>query len=151
MKAQKSFGEYLSDFTLALILALFYIYSKIYTVILLAFFPLTKYVVDKRLAGLGVTVGGNKATDIKVLNPKRFYTRVAIERSYGLLDSKLDGDWETKDFRGFVGLIFSSRRHAEVVHPLYWTFNMFNLQTKAKAFEVGKQHYDDGKEMARQI
>lgn len=143
-KEEKTLTEYVSDFALFLILTGFSLYSQILTVVYTIFFTYTKKMVDEKLAELGIIVDGPSPTDIQVINGRRFYTRVAIERSYGLMEGRLDGDWDIEDFRGFVSIIFSSRRHAEFAHPLAWIFKAFNLQTKARAFEVGKSHYDDG-------
>ncbi len=79
-KYKKTFREYISDFSLFLVLKSFYIFSKIHGFVCLIFFPVTKYLVERKLGSFGIEINGKKSTDIKVFNTKRFYIRVACER-----------------------------------------------------------------------
>jgi hypothetical protein len=140
-------GDKLTDVLLWTIFNLFEIYNSIATLVLRIFFPITKYVVDKRLASWNVIVG----KDIIVLNESRFYTRTVIEGSFGMMEGLMDKDWKTNDFKGFVEKVLGSRRRKEVLHPLTWVYKTFNLQTKGRAFEVGKHHYDAGQKFKTQF
>jgi hypothetical protein len=130
----------LTDTFVWLIFTAFSIYSTIATIILRIFFPITKYFMDKKFESFGINVG----RDIVVHNESRFYTRSVIEGSFGFLESRLDKDWSTKNFKELIERILATRRLQEVKHPLTWIINKFNLQTKAKSFEVGQNHYDAG-------
>jgi len=130
---------------LSIILLVFRIYYALATIVLLIFFPLTKSIVKKRFLAHGIEIGGKNPWDITVHDEKTFYVRASIERNFGVVESRLDGVWSTEDFRGFVSRIYASRRLRKTQHPLMWTLKYFNLQTKARSWEAGINHYDAGK------
>jgi len=138
------FKDICTSFLLGSILFGFKIYSKVATVVLIIFFPLTKSIVNKKLSSFGIEVNGRNRWDIKVHNEKRFYTRLAIEGTFGLMEGRIDKDWSTEDLTELFRRYFATRRIKEAHHPLTWTLKYFNLQTKARAWEVGQQHYDVG-------
>jgi len=109
------------------------------------FFPLTKSIVKKRILTYGIEIGGKNPWDIKVHDEKTFYIRTAIEGNFGFVESRLDGVWSTEDFKELISRFASSRRIWKTQHPLLWTLKYFNLQTKARSWEVGTNHYDAGK------
>jgi len=125
---------------------LFKLYSVFATLVLLAFFPLTKYFVQKRFLSYGIEIGGSKPWDIKVHNDKIFYIRTAIEGMYGLGESRLEGVWSTNDFRELMRRFMLSRRLRQAQHPLLWSLKYFNLQSQFRSWDVGIQHYDAGNE-----
>jgi len=138
------FQDIYTSVLLGTILLVFKIYSAIATVILLIGFPLTKYFVHKRLQSFGLKVGDKNPWDIRVHDQRTFYIRAALEGHFGVLESRLDNIWSTQDFREIVSRVLASRRIFEIQHPLLWTLKYFNLQTKARAWEVGNSHYDAG-------
>jgi hypothetical protein len=140
------FTDAYTSLLLSIILMVFKLYAAMATLVLVALFPITKSIVKKRFLSFGVEIDGSKPWDVKVHNEKRFYTRVAIEGTFGLLEGRLDKDWSTENCTELIRRLFQSRRQQEVQHPLTWTLKYFNLQTKARAWQVGAIHYDVGEQ-----
>lgn len=98
----------------------------------------------------GITINGTKPWDMRVHN-KEFFTRVANNAPMGLGESYMDGMWDCDDI-----CELTARTMKYNIHRFYMTrwnrflnfveLYFFNLQTKQKAWEVGREHYDTGQE-----
>lgn len=92
----------------------------------------------------GVTVNGSSPWDIQV-HDERFYSRVFKGGSLALGESYMDGWWDCDDLAEFFTKITKDGEHSSFVkHPIIHTILSLysNLQSKARAFEVGEKHYD---------
>ena len=93
----------------------------------------------------GITINGNSPSDIKI-HDSRFYNRVLSQGSLGLGESYMDGWWDCECLDEFFFKIYRSGVDRNVPklkliwHSLKAVF--FNLQSRGRAFIVGKKHYD---------
>ncbi len=101
-------------------------------------------------ADCGIEINGANPWDIQVSN-EDFFSRVMADGSLGLGESYVDGWWEARDLDGFVYRLLAGGAREKVGtwrDVLAWLHaGLFNLQRKARAFEVGKRHYDLGNEL----
>ncbi len=100
----------------------------------------------KILAQADVQIDGSRPWDITVNNPK-LYQRILQEGSLGLGESYMDGWWDCKDLDVFFFKVLRAeldkklaRNWSDLVNALM--IRLFNYQTKERALEVGKKHYD---------
>lgn len=103
------------------------------------------------LAGAGVTLNGSGPADIRVKHP-RFCERVLKEGSLGLGESYMDGWWECRRLDMFFERVLSAgleNRLPGRVGDLLRVAGgrLFNHQTRRRAWQVGKEHYDLGNEL----
>lgn len=102
------------------------------------------------LALADVEIGGSRPWDMQV-HDDAVYARVFSQGSLGLGESYMDGLWDCEQLDEF----FFRIQRAELekhLHPWAqiravgraW---LFNLQTPARAFEVGRRHYDIGDDL----
>jgi len=85
----------------------------------------------------GIEIGGKNPWDITVHDEKTFYVRAAIKRSFGVVESRLDGVWSTEDSRGIVSKIYAPRRIRKTQNPLQGTLKYSNI--------ICKPNHDRGK------
>ena len=108
-------------------------------------------IIKDLLASADVRINGDRPWDIQVHNPK-FYTRVLAQGSLGLGESYMDGWWSCKKLDEFYWRIMRAELSKKVGFSTQLTFVMLkaklmNLQSKSRAYEVGKKHYDTGNEL----
>jgi cyclopropane-fatty-acyl-phospholipid synthase len=99
----------------------------------------------------GIAVNGDNPWDIKV-NHDNFYGRVLTTGSLGLGESYMDGWWECRQLDEFFYRLLSADIDSRVRKN--WTLlsgmlraRIFNLQSKGRAFQIGKRHYDIGNDL----
>ncbi|MET0280634.1 MAG: cyclopropane fatty acyl phospholipid synthase [Steroidobacteraceae bacterium] len=106
--------------------------------------------VIRLLGDCDVQVDGPRPTDIHVRDP-RFYTRVLAEGSIGVGESYMDGWWDAEDLDGFITQVLRRdvdqrlRGWHEVMGFAH--AKLTNLQSRARAFQVGERHYDIGNDL----
>lgn len=97
-----------------------------------------------------VQINGHRPWDIQV-NDERFYRRVTVEGSLGLGEAFMDGWWECERLDEMVYRVLKSRLDQTVVaRVLAWDVLqaiLINLQSRSRAFIVGKEHYDIGNDL----
>ena len=105
------------------------------------------------LAKADIEIDGNRSWDIKV-NERRFFRRFLSEGSLGLGESYMDGWWDCDDLEGMIFRIIHSNLVAELDVrkrlSLVWfalQAKLMNMQSLARAFEVGIKHYDLGNDL----
>lgn len=102
------------------------------------------------LARAGVSINGVQPTDIRIHDP-RFYRRCALQGSLGLCEAYMDGWWDCDSLDAlFVKLIEAGldRTAGDWRNVLLGLrARLFNLQTRAGAFQIGERHYDLGDEV----
>jgi cyclopropane-fatty-acyl-phospholipid synthase len=106
------------------------------------------------LAKADVRINGDRAWDLKV-HDARFFHRLFAEGSMGLGETYVEGWWDSTDLPGFFCRILGADL------PRYFnTFRdrcicllafCYNFQKISRAFQVGKQHYDLGNDLYRQM
>jgi cyclopropane-fatty-acyl-phospholipid synthase len=97
-----------------------------------------------------VAVGGGRPWDIRVYNDA-FFPRIIAEGSLGLGESYMDGWWDCERLDEFFHRVCRAnlgrqvrtwRNALEVARA-----RIVNLQRPARAFEVGRRHYDIGNDL----
>ena len=99
----------------------------------------------------GIEVGGSAAHDIHV-HDRRFYARVARDGALGLGESYIDGWWDSPSVDAMITRIHLARLPDSIRKN--WKYlaavlkaRLLNLQSIARAFEVGERHYDVGNDL----
>ncbi len=110
--------------------------------------------VESLLAHAGIILNGDKPHDIQVHN-QDFFQRVLADGSLGLGESYMDGWWDCERLDEFFCRILKAKLDRKVkqwknLFPVIQA-KLINLQTKSRAFHVGKHHYDIGNELFRQM
>lgn len=91
-----------------------------------------------------IEINGSRAWDIQVHNDK-FYSRVLHGGSLALGESYMDGWWDVEELDQFFAKVTKYGQHQSFVkNPLIHSFLSLytNLQSRARAFQVGEKHYD---------
>jgi cyclopropane-fatty-acyl-phospholipid synthase len=103
------------------------------------------------LAQAGIAIDGPNPWDIQV-HDERLYGRVLRRGSIGLGEAYMDGWWSAKALDQFFDRVLRAEtdkkvqpkwksRLSDLAHRLY------NFQSKARAFQVGQEHYDIGNDL----
>ncbi|MCS2161840.1 cyclopropane fatty acyl phospholipid synthase [Scandinavium sp. H11S7] len=108
-------------------------------------------IVNELLSRAGVRVNGSAPSDIRVNNPL-FFKRVLQEGSLGLGESYMDGWWECERLDVFFHNVLRAGLESQLPHHLKDTLRvagarLLNLQSKKRAWIVGKEHYDLGNDL----
>lgn len=95
----------------------------------------------------GIKINGARPWDIQLRSP-RVLDRVLAKGTLALGEAYVDGEWEVASLDEFFRRVLQARidRHLK---PLELTFyalraRCYNLQSKSRAWQVGKRHYDLG-------
>ena len=110
--------------------------------------PLTSYIVRKH-KDAGVTVNGSEPFDPKI-HDDRFFFRVAQDKVLGLGEAYMDGWWDCERLDEFFDKTIGAGLFKVMMYPLdyvanYVQFQLFNLQTAKRSWEVAEKHYNLGK------
>lgn len=108
-------------------------------------------IVSELLGRAGIEVNGNAPCDIQVRNP-RLFKRVLQEGSLGLGESYMDGWWECDRLDIFFDKVLRAGLETQLPHNIKDTLRiagarLFNLQSRRRAWQVGKEHYDLGNDL----
>ncbi|MGG7447211.1 cyclopropane fatty acyl phospholipid synthase [Kosakonia oryzendophytica] len=108
-------------------------------------------IANELLSRAGIQVNGPAASDIQVKNPD-FFKRVLQEGSLGLGESYMDGWWDCDRLDIFFTKVLRAGLESQLPHHLKDTLRiagarLFNLQSKKRAWIVGKEHYDLGNDL----
>jgi len=114
-----------------------------------------KQAVQKYLALADIRINGNRPWDMQVHNPKLF-SRLLAGGSLALGESYMDAWWDCKELDQFICRILKSsldKRVKGLIHliPVVLRAKLTNLQSKARAFQIGKHHYDVGNDLYRNM
>lgn len=98
-----------------------------------------------------IEVNGARPWDIQVKNPD-FFKRVLQEGSLGLGESYMDGWWECERLDMFFYRVLKHKLDTQLPHHFKDTLRiaaarLTNLQSKKRAWIVGKEHYDLGNDL----
>ncbi|WP_279024246.1 cyclopropane fatty acyl phospholipid synthase [Gibbsiella quercinecans] len=108
-------------------------------------------IAHEMLSMAGIAINGSRPFDIKVKNPD-FFKRVLQEGSLGLGESYMDGWWECERLDVFFQRVINAGLERKLPHHLKDTLRiatarLVNLQSKKRAWIVGKEHYDLGNDL----
>jgi cyclopropane-fatty-acyl-phospholipid synthase len=98
----------------------------------------------------GITINGDRPWDIQV-HDERLYERVMARGSLGLGESYMDGWWDCRRLDEFFTRLLGAELDTRV-RPWRETFRVLwarlvNLQKPARAFQIGRRHYDIGNDL----
>ena len=104
--------------------------------------------VESLLDRAGIVLNGNQPWDMQVLDP-RAYPRILSQGSLGLGEAYMDGWWECEQLDEFIHRALRANLEAQIRVNWYEAWQLLrgllaNLQSKARAYMVGEQHYDLG-------
>ena len=102
------------------------------------------------LALAAVGVDGEHPWDLQVTS-KEFYRRLLGQGSIALGETYMDGLWECRQIDVFIYKVLRSGLEHKIsvwslLWPVLWS-KMVNLQSRSRAFNIGKHHYDMGNEL----
>lgn len=110
-------------------------------------------IVEEMLAEAGVAINGPRAWDIRVHNPALF-KRILQEGSLGFGESYMDGWWECERLDMLFTRILQTgvderlpKSLSDIARIAY--ARLFNRQSRKRAWQVGKEHYDIGNDLFR--
>ncbi|KGP62837.1 cyclopropane fatty acyl phospholipid synthase [Legionella norrlandica] len=98
-----------------------------------------------------VNINGQTPWDIQIYNDQ-FYYRVLRDADLGLGESYMDGWWDCKRIDLFISKLIKANLESKIKINLKFAFKiflskLFNLQTRRRSLQVGKQHYDVGNDL----
>lgn len=108
-------------------------------------------IVQEMLRNADIEMNGTRPWDIKVTNPA-FFKRVIQEGSLGLGESFMDGWWECERLDIFFQHVLQAKLDQQLPHHFKDTLRiaaarLTNLQSRKRAWIVGKEHYDLGNDL----
>lgn len=121
-----------------------------------------KKIAEEILALADVKINGSNPWDIQI-HDERFYQRVLMHASLGLGESYMDGWWSCASLDQFFFRILHANIEERIRHDRRFFYAMLrtklmlglsylvNYQTRTRALEVGRRHYDIGNEMYQRM
>jgi cyclopropane-fatty-acyl-phospholipid synthase len=114
-----------------------------------------KIITEDILALAGVKINGNNPYDIRVHNDK-FYRSAITDGELGIGESYMDGWWDSEKLDEFIYHIMKAQLDEKIrlsfsIGLRLLTAQLFNLQSKRRAFIVGEKHYDLGNDLFRNM
>ncbi|KQN64199.1 cyclopropane fatty acyl phospholipid synthase [Serratia sp. Leaf51] len=108
-------------------------------------------IVSEMLSSADIQINGNRPFDLKVKNTD-FFKRVLQEGSLGLGESYMDGWWECERLDIFFQRVLRAGLEDKLPHHFKDTLRiaaarLTNLQSRKRAWIVGKEHYDLGNDL----
>jgi cyclopropane-fatty-acyl-phospholipid synthase len=112
-----------------------------------------KKIIAELIEPSGVQLNGKNPWDVQVHNPA-FYDRLLRDGQLGLGESYIDGWWDCEQIDEFVNRILKVHTDQKIkdsprILLQLLRERLFNLQSRARAFEVGEKHYDLGNDLYR--
>ncbi|MBI2551137.1 cyclopropane fatty acyl phospholipid synthase [Candidatus Uhrbacteria bacterium] len=110
-----------------------------------------KHAVSDLLNGTGVDLNGSAPHDLRVRD-ERFYARVLSGGSLALGESYMDGWWDCEAIDEMVALLLKGNIRSKIKPTFGMAKNallaqVMNRQFGARAFHIGKAHYDIGNDL----
>jgi cyclopropane-fatty-acyl-phospholipid synthase len=112
---------------------------------------LAKTTITNLLQQSGVEINGTEPWDLQVHN-ERFYERIVRDTELGLGESYMDGWWDCQRIDLMIARLVETNIEEKIKNNLRMTLKLLltrlvNFQTKKRALEVGKKHYDLGNDL----
>lgn len=110
-----------------------------------------KSLVNNLLQIANINVNGQTPWDIQIYNDQ-FYSRVLHDADLGLGESYMDGWWDCQRIDLFISKLINANLESKIQINLKFALKLFlsklfNLQTKRRSLQVGRQHYDIGNDL----
>lgn len=107
--------------------------------------------IRKLLEGTDIEINGNRPWDIQVRNP-RLYDRILRYASLGLGEGYMDGWWECDSIDSMLDRVLRVHLDQKLKNNPHLILQIigsqvFNRQSRSRAFIVGQQHYDLGNDL----
>ncbi|WP_204104019.1 MULTISPECIES: cyclopropane fatty acyl phospholipid synthase [Spirulina sp. CCY15215] len=108
--------------------------------------------IQTRLEKVDIQINGSRPWDIQVHN-ERLYQRVLLHGSLGLGEAYMEGWWDCPQLDQFFVHILRGNLHEEVAPRNLSSLSeaaiagITNLQSLARSFQVGEEHYDLGNDL----
>jgi cyclopropane-fatty-acyl-phospholipid synthase len=114
-----------------------------------------KDVIRSLLTEAGVELNGSRPWDVQV-HDERTYKRWLTETELGVGESYMDGWWDVEALDEFFNKILRANLEQKIKHSLKTALfilstQLFNQQTKTKSKRVGREHYDLGNDLFRNM
>jgi len=98
-----------------------------------------------------IKINGSNPWDLQVNDP-RLYDRILRDSSLGLGEAYVEGWWDCESIDSFIFRVLKERLDDNVKNNLRLAFQvvrakLINRQSSARAYEVGKRHYDLGNDL----
>jgi len=108
-------------------------------------------IAEEILEHAGVKINGSAPWDIQVQN-KQFFKRAVTESELGIGESYMEGWWAAEKIDELICKILTAkldkkiRLKFSIMLKLFYA-RVFNLQSKRRAYIIGKKHYDLGNDL----
>ncbi|PWY53932.1 cyclopropane fatty acyl phospholipid synthase [Legionella qingyii] len=114
-----------------------------------------KKIVTDLLHSAGITPNGSEAWDIQI-NNEAFYSRIFNGGSLALGESYMDGWWDCKSLDQFFSRVLQAQLDQKIksdkwLWPKLIWLKLINHQSKKRALEVGRRHYDLGNDLFKSM
>ncbi len=108
-------------------------------------------IIRELLGSAGIAINGSNPWDIEV-HDQRFYGKLLGEGALGLGESYVDGWWDCDRVDQLIDKILRGNLKKKMSPGPRTMFHilrskLLNLQSRSRAFQVGRRHYDIGKEL----
>ncbi|MBS7815193.1 cyclopropane fatty acyl phospholipid synthase [Wohlfahrtiimonas chitiniclastica] len=108
-------------------------------------------IIEDMLHKAGIEINGTRPYDITINHPD-FFDRVLQQGSIGLGESYMDGWWDCERLDIFFTRVLSAKLDDQLPNNWHDTLRIlaariWNLQSKSRAWIVGKEHYDLGNDL----
>ncbi|CNE90527.1 cyclopropane fatty acyl phospholipid synthase [Yersinia nurmii] len=112
-------------------------------------------IANEMLSQANIEINGSRPFDIQVHNPD-FFKRALQQGSLGLGESYMDGWWDCERLDIFFQRVLRAGLEKKLPHHFKDTLRiaaarLTNLQSKKRAWIVGKEHYDLGNDLFREM
>jgi len=109
-----------------------------------------KQIIQDLLLEADIKINGDRPWDIQIHNSK-FFSKILAERSLGLGESYMDGDWDCENLDEFFHRILTSDirvkfKDSNIILGVLKS-KLINLQSKSRSKIVGERHYDIGNDL----
>ena len=108
--------------------------------------------IETLLAAGDIRIEGDRPWDVRVLNNK-VYERIVADGMLGVGEGYMDGWWECDQLDEMIARAFRAGFHRQTRPFKYFLFvlhaQLRNLQSKSRASQVGRRHYDLGQDIYR--
>jgi cyclopropane-fatty-acyl-phospholipid synthase len=107
-----------------------------------------KQSIEEIFSGAGISINGTNTFDIHIKDD-RFYKRVTAEGSLGFGESYMEGWWDCESLDDFFCRLMCSNVEDKVKQnwKLVLRAALLNVNSKARAFQIGERHYDIGNDL----
>ena len=99
-----------------------------------------------------IRIGGDRPWDVTVHNDDT-YARIVAQGMLAVGESYMDGWWDCEQLDEMICKAFRADFHRDIRPLTYLLFSLqarlMNLQRQARAFQVGREHYDLGRDLYR--